>query len=868
MKIIKPLRLSVLKQSYRLKQQNYLGVAFIAMVNMEGKAQMWPEPELWKLTAAEIKCNNGIIDIGIPKGNAEYLITGNAYTHHQQDKTSCIAGIQIGELEKSLKVSGNRYWNGMTPSRAEPFSEMSLNWHNAFGGPKTPENPMGMGCEPEVIQIPEGGDTITTKRIPHIESLLSPVQHPDQQYAPANFNPLDMLWPQRNRFQGKQFDEYWRDNIFPGFALDTDWRLFNMASEDQIWPESDRIPAGCPFKIWNMHPEKAVQEGEIPRWTPRCFITRKSEVTSSGEDISSGNEAMEELSLRLTTVWFFPHLDKMFLIYHGSTTVKEDDAADVTNMVAAMENTANSRPVSHYRRVMDIRANKRTGALHTFREQDLMPSDAIAPWLDTEISQQQPSAMQENMERREQKLREEQNKRFADMGVPPPATPEVNKSLMTLPPLADLPDFVESVEQEAAKQQAGVMQRAIDKGVDPEKFAGTAHSKSGVETYYSMKDAIHQGNEKSLKPMSQEELEKKEQDLYYMYLMSVQSRGPAAKMSEERNSAAREHVLAIMAKDRNFKGLDLTGADLSGLDLSGGDFTRTMLESANLSDCKLDNALFFETVLARTTLHNTSFCGASFEQSNLTLADAQNCSFKAATLSRLQLEETHLQNCDFTGATLSKMQLIKLFISRCNFSQTSLEQMLFSDQEINAADFSAARLEKVSFYKATLNDVSFSRAGMKGCYWIETLLQSPNFSSASMLGCAFLKDTRAENANFTAISLTNSNFRQTWLQKAVFRNAKANNSDFSEADLRLADLSQLTAPGCMFMRCDLRGANLSRANLIKALLAKAQLRGANFEDACLYGADISQNDLDSLEPLSKAYTEKMKTVPVKQKVEA
>ena len=64
--------------------------------------------------------------MAIPKVRAEFLATGYAYTHHQLEKSACIARIDVDTLSKSLAVSGDRYWAGSKITPAKPFSEMRL----------------------------------------------------------------------------------------------------------------------------------------------------------------------------------------------------------------------------------------------------------------------------------------------------------------------------------------------------------------------------------------------------------------------------------------------------------------------------------------------------------------------------------------------------------------------------------------------------------------------------------------------------------------------------------------------------------------------------------------------------------------------
>ena len=79
-----------------------------------------------------------------------------------------------------------------------------------------------------------------------------------------------------------------------------------------------------------MHPEKPMQEGQLPPWQARCFIHRQR----------ADETLFEEIALRATTVWFFPHREQMMLIWQGHIRINEDDAADVLQLIPALEKRA------------------------------------------------------------------------------------------------------------------------------------------------------------------------------------------------------------------------------------------------------------------------------------------------------------------------------------------------------------------------------------------------------------------------------------------------------------------------------------------------------------------------------------------------
>ena len=51
-----------------------------------------------------------------PGAGPEFLVSGHAYTRHQQDKTQCAVSVQVHGRRKTLHVSGDRFWVDARPS--------------------------------------------------------------------------------------------------------------------------------------------------------------------------------------------------------------------------------------------------------------------------------------------------------------------------------------------------------------------------------------------------------------------------------------------------------------------------------------------------------------------------------------------------------------------------------------------------------------------------------------------------------------------------------------------------------------------------------------------------------------------------------
>ncbi|MDR0217520.1 MAG: DUF2169 domain-containing protein [Enterobacteriaceae bacterium] len=862
MKIIKPLRLSVLYRPYRWMQKNHLGISIMALADMGKTPRLRPEPEFWQLVEKELKTCNSIIDLAIPKACAEFLATGYAYTHHQKDKTACAARIQVGQLEKTLAVFGDRYWAGDKPSKPQPFEQMRLDWSRAFGGEGYDDNPHGIGFQPETLK--EGTHI---HRLPNIETLHRQLLSPESAPEPAGFCSQDFTWPRRFARIGKQYDEAWLENEFPGFAHDIDWRIFNAAPQDQWWDQRNALPVQAPWQIENMHPEKAIQEGILPAWNVRCLIKR----------LRLEEEIIEDVAMRQTTVWFFPHLEQMILMWHGSARINEDDAADVIQMMAALEHNDAPRPESHYLQVIQQRNDKEKGVLYAFREKDLLPEDIIGPWIDTEQPEddspesalpESDSSEQESVQNQFQRLREQQQERLVafgqDIHFGMPKMPATEASFARPKP-DELAEFMQKREQEMAQKQAEAEQKQAEvlafakkQGIDIDKEATR-----GSENFYRLRDTLRR-QQSGLASDTQEPAQS-EQLLREMYFASVRLQQPALRLTGDLSQIIRKRAQKIMQQGGDFSGMDFTGADLSDMDLRGANFSGALLESACFNHCQLDNADFSQAMLARAEMGHVSLIGAKFDKANLILAKCEHSDFSAASFNETQLQEALFDHCQFSQAMFTYLFLHNVFITQCDFQHSQWSGCIFNELKLPVLSFNHAKLNKISFLGCKLEQVTFDHAQLESCSWVTTQANQTRFCSATLLACAFAMNSQLNQADFSQATLTECNLRQMPLVQARFCAATLNNSDLSEANCQSADMQHMNGAKSVFIRTDFTGALLNNANLMSALMQKCSFNGADLRQANLFRTDMSQSIVDDATLFGGAYIKNTKTLPKRNK---
>ena len=108
-------------------------------------------------------------------------------------------------------------------------------------------------------------------------------------------------------------------------------------------------------------------KGNLPSLYARCFLMH-----TLGEE-----PEFAELPLVLDTIWFFPEKLLALLIWRGVAEVADDEADDITHVLAAYEDRAHPpRTYEHYLQAFEKRLNSDDTLLNNFNTEDLIPIGA------------------------------------------------------------------------------------------------------------------------------------------------------------------------------------------------------------------------------------------------------------------------------------------------------------------------------------------------------------------------------------------------------------------------------------------------------------------------------------------------------------
>ncbi len=860
MKTIKPQRLGVMHRTFENDGRCYFVPTVMVCFAFDAPDVPLHEAAMWKMVAAELG-PEAAPDEAMRKIRGEVLVTGRAYPPGGNPAIACAARIQIGSVDKRLYVVGDRRWERGVATDPVPFTTMPITWSNAFGGEGFDENPAGKGFAPvNVVDVP--GAKIHA--LPNVEDPRRLISSPRDRPHPVGLGPVDINAPHRRKRAGT-YGKRWLEESFPGFPPDLDWLFFNVAPEDQ-WIEGN-FAGGEPFVVEGMHPGRPRIESRLPRLRPRCFVTRKGDA----------DKKLCEIALQCDTVHLFPGVERGVAFYRGVIDVVEDDAADLSELLACCEGEGLSKPVPHYRDVLVKRLDKMNGALFAMRETDLLPPLArgVDPMGTAELGDlaaliKPEGHMTRNFRARAEKELERvrelcrQNDVDPDLHLPK----ELPPAAVDEPDLDHLDTYVEQKKAEAEKARAEAEQKKeellararqmceeqkIDfdairaKALEDEAGPPKYRAEQQLEQLRQMKQLSDNAGvpiaavEVALAdPKLFERLLATERQLLDAYRRCAQHFPPARGRPEEESLRQRVLVQAAHDAGESLAGRDLTGVDLSRIALQGADLRGALLEAANLTGADLRGALLQGAVLVRADLSETRLAGANLTGANLGAAKLHRTDLTGADLSRADLTRAELTDTILEDALLQQALLLDAVVRGGRFSRVRAKQLVLHKLDLTGVIFTGAELPECVIIETCIDRADFSRANLEGACLIQVQGEGARFEAARCNSLRVVYNTRLVGSVFRGASLLKSNFRGTDLAGSDFEGAELTGSDLSEADLSGANLERIVAKDALFIRTKLEGARVASANLMRAILQKAHVEGADMRDTNLFRADFAK----------------------------
>lgn len=854
MRTLKPLTVSVLHAPFELHGKVQLVVVVGAMVGFDGKA-LEQEQSLWKMLS-ETPGANGSLDEVKPKVRGEALVVGHAYAPGGKPAPVVAAKLGVGAVEKEVWVVGDRVWKGGAPGEPAPFERMPLSYDRAFGGEGHAPNPGGKGFAP--VKTASG---VEVHPLPNLEHANKLIRSFAERPAPAGFGPVDPSWPQRTKKLGT-YDKKWFDTRYPEFPEDFDPTYFNVAPEDQ-WIEG-YWSGDEAFFLENLHPDKPRIEGHLPGLVARCFVQQRS----------SEGESFREIFLRCDTLWFVPALERMVLVWRGAFEVADDEASDVSELVAALDWKERPRPIEHFKRVRERRLDKNKGALEMLRDVDLVPEgmrgakSAVAGEMESRLATE--GLVHRNMRARVEGELEKAREMIRAQGLDPDQhVPKALPPQQKATEVDELPAVVEDLMKQAedAKRDADekretalrvVRELCKKHGIDYEAQLEKARRESGGPPKFRAKAEMERLQElvqlsrtsgvpmpevvaKLTDPAIEEKLRKAEKALKDAYRRAVQYMPPAYAREGDEAARLRSEVIAALAAGESFNGRDLTGANLEGLDFSGRDVSDAFLEKANLGGCSFRGANAERAVFARANLAGADFEGARLAGANFGEADLSGARFTGGLdLTEIVLVRATLAKADFTGARLDKAELSEAKVDGAIFAGVKAKGLLVLRSDLRGVDLRGAELLDCNLFEPNVEGVDFSRAKLNKTAFVDARGDGAIFRDADLEKLRVVRVEKGSSfarADFRGANLRGANLRGVNLEEADFRGADLTGADLSKCNLSRANLEGARAVGVRLMKADLTDANVARTDLMNALMGGALVRGASFEEANVFRAD-------------------------------
>lgn len=813
---------------------------------------------MWDFLAQEME--TPIIDEGVVKLTPEFLVHGHAYPT-AENKSAVAVRAELSGVSKTLFAFGDRYWQDRkTATSPKAFDKLPLSWANAYGGPDYPANPQGKGR-----QVIDG-----VHWLPNLEHPNSRAERADRELVPAGFGALEVMHPQRAKFNGT-YDEAWLKEHSPAVAPDTQWKHFNIAPRDQ-WLEAP-LKGDESFALENMHPTTPRIDGKLPGFRVRVFANheRKNEQGTS--------QRLREIPLQLTTVWFFPHAERMILVYQGMEQTLEDDAFDIKHLMGAIDRLQDDprRSQQYFAEVFDkrIAGGPMTG-LHLLNDAELLPPDVAFD--DPAVEQKQAPLKMEGFKeaaefRRANADVEVARQRLRDSGQDPDqlgvSFPEVEKA----PTPQEMPAYIDKLTKQMEEEQWATVEEMVSRfeelvelkeegKIDLEKLRRGPPTFRASEELDRMEALARKSGKKFDRKEHEEALGKVELAHRYNYLHNAHLELPAHPLQGEQAIECRNEVEWLLDNGyRTLPAIDLTGADLSNMDLRGVDLSLAWLESANLTNTNLSRAKLQGCVLAHARLDGTIAIGADFTGANLGSTTIRAAHLDRSNLSDVILMNSKLSGSSLRGALLKGCNLLQTQWSNMDLSQATGTQILFHELDLNGTIFAYAQLGSSTFLECSLKACDFSGADLQSCNFLTCRGDRSTFHAANLKGAGFSAMGTYRKADFSNAVLKESNFGDADFSGACLAGANLDGANLTRAKLNGCDGRRAKVRGAMLRKALLSRSRWSGTDFKEAILSGSDLRGADLRDCNFFAADLSRAWLDTATKIDGSVLERARTYP-------
>ncbi|WP_133296058.1 DUF2169 family type VI secretion system accessory protein [Zooshikella ganghwensis] len=860
MQVIKPHSLSLLHKPLRIQQQDQWILAVIGFfplltpcIHFLSEQQGWPN---W-LKHLPKQCPP---DELLTKPVGEWLLMGHAYAPNNP-VTDLVVGVQVGPLVKNLRVLGDRQWHYNLAGQVvftEPnlFQRQSLDYTHSFGGKAYKDNPLGIGFMAASQSRWKGP---AQGKLPNIEDPDTPVTKPWEHYEPVSYAPIDLSWPQRQRWAGS-YDQQWVKQNFPGLAANADPRLGSRAPVDQQLKQGF-WQGGESFRLANLHPSLSVIEGKLPAFRVRSWVRQQAQDTASSE--------IHELAMNLDTIWFIPDAGLGVAVYRGTCRLNHPDAEDIKQVLLAYEHTAEPvRPYQHYQPLLETAGQSlEEQVCRRMNESLLVPSELDVPSspssTDSRPDNNPPESTTAKADKRKAAMQDYVQQLVggplntsalskvsasatgehdadaitsgvdtASLTITPPSWKAVQQGKQDLYLwLKQTRAMAVSVKAQAKQQQ----QRAHAALTSLKEVSADQQSTEPAKPRKASISSIHEVSHAAAIDQAQlaQWQQQTEQGQYQARLHS-----PTAIVGDDQldPQSKRQLIVNHLRQTRSLKGMDCVGVDLRGLDLQGIDAQQALFENCNLQGVNCAGGNFQGAVFTGACLAQANFRGSQLQHANLSQVNAQDTCFEGVVFDHGLAEQA-----DFSGADCSKVQARHwraraLLCPNSQWQASVLVDVLLLGANGTASSWQQSQWHQVIAYQAEFNQVDWQQTRFSRCVLMGVKAENANCQQAHWQQ-VFCGSATCNGWQGTCFQAYQCSWRESPLRGSQLKQAQFAYCDFSQCDLSQCQANDSHWYRCLFGHTQLQNSEFARANFLQS-----RCRGSRWYQCELTNASLVQVD--------------------------
>lgn len=830
MRLLKPSILGCLHRTVPLVTGNQFVVKPILFFDITQPDRIISEKDGWSKLSQALPQNQAVDEV-MPKPSSEILFAGKAHQPANVASGSCVVNISVGGFTKTLSVTGNRSWRRRfwqhKASRPTPFLSMPITWENAFGYPKSKENPVGTGTKSIGYQ---GETNIGLPNIEYPDDLLDKF---GKNISPAGYGPIQASWSPRVEHIGT-FDQDYIDSHFPSLPPDAGAAHYFMAPVDQR--TENFLIGNEEYSLENLHPQLPIITGKLPSLRTRCFV--------------EGDAGFEELTTRLETLWFLPETNLGVMIFCATKSINSRHAPLVLKYtVCAFESMLDTpRAVSHYKEAVTNRFENRDGAFFLANEFELCPLKSPEK-IENEVVEKQEEIQRLNdiNQKALEQFNSEQLNHKSDT-INPSDVPKIEEDFVIPPAALKRGDFdftqllkAKNIRMENAQRLQADKKKELDgitaqippqDDLEERTRVNSLQYAKFPETKYVNSDAV------TLKEFSESDVQK-------LTHAAIQAKNASLGPSKESYIAAayagtalREYFQELLETDDLISFKDFSGINASNLKVKGKSFAGCIFECANFSNTEFDTCTFEKTSFVAGNLDGVIFTNCRFQDSNFSCALAESIGFIKSSLAGCIYNKSNFKNVGFIDSVLQNVKVMGSKFAACWLENSEVTSSMFMNSALDHGRFVNTSLHKIIFQNVSLYNSHFENAVSTS-----TIFMDVNLQFVQILNSSFTTTQYAGEVFWTLASLQHSKFEQCSMRGGVGFGIVAKDCYFNKCDLSNVMFNYADFVGTYFLETMMLDSNHTHSTFKDAVVYTCNLTGSDLSAADLQGTNFSGSEL-------------------------